>query len=106
WNSELNTAQFCFGFAVGYDALGSFLSPHDRAAIAAAVSRLGILPILKDWLLPDERVHALDSMGHNWWSVCVAQAGLAALAVMDQEPQAKSWAEEAARGLEQWFAYK
>lgn len=106
WNSELNTAQFCFGFAVGYDALGSFLSPHDRAAIAAAVTRLGILPILKDWLLPDERVHALDSMGHNWWSVCVAQAGLAALAVMDQEPQAKSWAEEAARGLEQWFAYK
>lgn len=106
WHSELNTARFCFGFALGYDAIYDTLSADERAEIVGAVTRLGILPILDDWLLPERRVHALDSMGHNWWSVCVSQAGLAALAVMDEEPRAKAWAESAVHGLEEWFAYK
>jgi hypothetical protein len=106
WRSELNTARFCFGFAVGYDVIYDFLSPDDRAAIAAAVVRLGILPTLEDWVLPATRIHALDSMGHNWWSVCVAEAGLAALALLGDEPRAEEWVDAVCRGFEEWFAYK
>ena len=24
---------------------------------------------------PDTRIHCLDTMGHNWWSVCVCGLG-------------------------------
>jgi len=106
WHSELNTARFCFGFAVGYDCIHDVLTADLRAEIAGAVTRLGILPTLDDWVLPEKRVHALDSMGHNWWSVCVAQAGLAALAVLGEEPRAEGWVEAAADALDLWFDYR
>ena len=91
WHSELNTARFCYGYAVGYDSIYDFLSEDERKTVAGAMVRLGILPTLDDWILGEKRIHALDSMGHNWWSVCVSMAGLAALSVLDDEPQAGQW---------------
>lgn len=106
WHSELNTARFCYGYGVGYDAIHDFLSPADRKAIAGSLVRLGILPTLDDWILPEKRIHALDSMGHNWWSVCVAMAGVAALALLGDEPRAPEWVDRVARGLDLWFEYR
>ncbi len=106
WNSELTTGAFCFGAAVGYDALYDFLPVGERRQIAEAISRLGILPTLDDWVLPERRIHALDSMGHNWWSVCVSLAGVAALALVDDDPRAPEWVERVAHGLELWFGYQ
>ena len=37
WHSELNTARFCFGFAVGYDSIHDYLSESDRKTIVDAV---------------------------------------------------------------------
>lgn len=105
WRSELNTARFCYGFAAGYDALHEFLSPSDRAAIRDAIVQLGILPTLDDWVLPARRIHALDSMGHNWWSVCVSMAGVAALSILGDEPRAADWVDRVSRGLALWFSY-
>ena len=34
WHSELNTARFCFGYAVGYDSIYDCLSQAERASIA------------------------------------------------------------------------
>jgi len=106
WHSELQTANFCHGYAVGYDCIHDFLSSEDRKAIVDAVIRLGVLPTLKDWILPEDRIHALDSMGHNWWSVCVSGAGTAALSLVGDEPSAEEWAERAGRGLALWFSYR
>jgi hypothetical protein len=106
WRSELNTARFCFGFGAGYDALHSYLSASDRQTIAAGMSRLGILNTLDDWILPEKRIHALDSMGHNWWSVCVAMAGVAALALLGDDERAPDWLDRIQRGFERWFAYQ
>jgi len=106
WHSELNTARFCFGFATGYDAIHDTLAPEARAEIADGLIRLGILPTLEDWILPERRVHALDSMGHNWWSVCVAQAGLAALALVGEDPRAEGWVRDVSDGLDLWFHYR
>jgi len=86
WHSELNTARFCYGYALGYDSIYDFLSEHERKTIAGSMVRLGIKPTLDDWILGEKRIHALDSMGHNWWSVCVSMAGLAALSVLDDVP--------------------
>lgn len=106
WHSELNTARFCFGYAVGYDCLRDYLSATERASVAQAMIRLGILPTLNDWLLPGERIHALDSMGHNWWSVCVSMAGLAALSLLGDEPQAEQWVQEVSESFPEWFAFR
>ena len=105
WHSELNTARFCYGFATGYDALRDYLSAADRSAIREGMIGRGILPTLDDWVLPEKRIHALDSMGHNWWSVCVSMAGLAALAMVHDEPRAADWVDRVSRGLALWFMY-
>ncbi len=105
WNSELNTARFCYGYAVGYDCIYDFLSAGDRKTIAESMVRLGILPTLNDWVLPDKRIHALDSMGHNWWSVCVSMAGLAALSLVGDEPQAAEWVRQVSDSFPEWFYY-
>ena len=105
WHSELDTAGFGFGYATGYDALHGVLSDADRKTIAEAMVRLAVLPILNDWVLPGMRIHALDSMGHNWWGVCVAGAGVCALALLGDEPRAQSWIDAMDDGFEQWFNY-
>jgi hypothetical protein len=105
WHSELNTARFCYAYAMGHDCIYDFLSHEDRRAIAQSMINLGILPSLNDWILPDERIHALDSMGHNWWSVCVSMAGLAALSLLGDEPQAQEWAERVSDSFPEWFHY-
>lgn len=61
--------------------------------MAEAMARLGILPTLNDWVLPERRIHALDSMGHNWWSVCVSLAGVAAMSLLGDDERAPEWVE-------------
>ena len=106
WHSELNTAHFCFGYALGYDSIYDTLSENDRRTIARGMVRLGILPILNDWVLAEKRIHALDSMGHNWWSVCVATAGVASLSLIGDEPQAAEWVTTINRAFPEWFYYR
>ena len=106
WHSELNTARFCYGYAVGYDSIYDFLSEDEKKTVAEAMVRLGILPTLDDWVLGEKRIHALDSMGHNWWSVCVSMAGLAALSLAGDQPQAETWANRVSDVFPEWFYYQ
>jgi hypothetical protein len=105
WHSELDTGQFCFGFANGYDTLYPYLSKPQRAQVRSDLFRLGISPTLNDWILPGKRFHSLDSMGHNWWGVCVANAGVAALALLDDDHRAEQWVEQLDAGFVEWFTY-
>jgi len=106
WYSELDTAKFGFGYATGYDALRDVLSDADRKRIAEVMVNMAILPILDDWVLPGTRIHSLDSMGHNWWGVCVSGAGLCALALLGDEPRAQGWIDAMDAGFKQWFDYQ
>ena len=105
WYSELDTAKFAFGYAAGYDALHDLLSEADRKKIADVMVGMAVLPILNDWVLPGTRIHSLDSMGHNWWSVCVSGAGLCALALLDDDARAQGWIDAIDAGFKQWFDY-
>jgi oligo-alginate lyase len=105
WHSELDTAKFSFGYATGYDALHEFLSDADRKTISDVMIRLAVLPILNDWVLPETRIHSFDSMGHNWWGVCVSGAGLCALALLEDDSRAQGWVDAIDAGFEQWFNY-
>lgn len=105
WHSELDTTKFSLGYAAGYDALHRVLSDADRKTIAEGMVRLAVLPTLNDWLLAGTRVHAFDSMGHNWWGVCVAGGGLCALALLGDDERAQGWIDVVDAGYVQWFQY-
>jgi oligo-alginate lyase len=106
WHSELDTTTFSFGYACGYDALRGWLTEADRKTIAEGLVRLGVIPTLEDWILPGARVHSLDSMGHNWWGVCVTGAGLSALALLGDDERAQGWIDAVDAGFTQWFTYQ
>jgi hypothetical protein len=106
WNSELATAKLGSGYAAGYDALRGSLSDVERKTTADVMVRLAILPTLKDWVLPGNRIHSLDSMGHNWWGVCVSGAGLCALALLGDDPRVQGWIDAIDAGFKQWFDYQ
>jgi hypothetical protein len=106
WHSELDTSNFGFGYAVGYDALHDTLSIDDRKRIANAIVSKAVLPILDDWILPGKRIQSFESMGHNWWGVCVSGGGLCALALLGDDPRAQTWIDAVDAGYIQWFSYQ
>lgn len=91
WHSELSTTRILYGFAFAYDCMYDGFTDEERKTIREAMIRLGIRPLLSDWVLPGERIHALDSMGHNWWAVCIALAGVGILSILDEEPWTEDW---------------
>lgn len=105
WDGGLGGAHHCFDVALGLDSIYDFLSPEERKTISSALVEFGIKPMLDEWLLGETRIHALDTMGHNWWSACVFLPGVAALAVADEEPRARQWLDDIARDSVQWFTY-
>lgn len=106
WHSELDTELFSFGYSAGYDALHDFLSTEEKKTIADGMVKLAVLPILDDWVLPGPRIHSFDSMGHNWWGVCVAGGGLCALALLGDDLRTQAWIDAVDAGFEQWFSYR
>lgn len=102
---ELITAHFCIGMAVGYAFFADKLTENERKEIVDSTYKLGILGELEDWLLPGTKIHSLDTMGHNWWSVCVSSAALAALVMQDEIPNGKELVKLSAEGLKEWFNY-
>jgi hypothetical protein len=105
WNSDLQTGKKCRIVAIGYDAIYDYLSKEDRKTIVDGVVRMGILPALNDWVLPGTRIHTLNSMGHNWWASCVDMAGLAALAVVNDDERAAGWIDAVSKGSEEWMSF-
>jgi hypothetical protein len=106
WHAGLGTGHSCFESAVAFDSIYDTLTPEERNTFAKRIVDQGILPVLNDWVLGGKRIHALDSMGHNWWSACVFGAGMAALAVMDEEPRAKDWLRRICDGSVEWLDFR
>lgn len=71
WRSDLSLAHKAYLSAIAYDAVYNDLSAAERKKIAKELYRLGVEPLLGDWLLEPTRIHSLNSMGHNWWTSCV-----------------------------------
>jgi hypothetical protein len=105
WHSALETAAGVVACALGCEALEGFLSAADSAKISDGMLNKGILPLLEDWVLPEQRIHALDSMGHNWWSVCISGAGIGVLALLGEDARAVRWLENVDTALNEFFDY-
>lgn len=105
WQAELTTTGILFGYALGYDFCYDALTPAERETIEQAMIDKGIRPLLEDWVLPGTRVHALDSMGHNWWAVCIGFAGIGLLAIRERVPEAADWMERILAALRAFCGY-
>jgi len=109
FRGDLLTGYSCELMAYGFALFGDMLSLEDKNKIVKATYEKGIRPMLEDWLLPGTRRNIFDTMGHNWWPVCVSQAALAALVMKDETdiiPDGEELCKAACKGLEQWFAYQ
>src|SRR5690606_30688212 len=79
-----------------------FASPlHERKdAMRNFLENKCLKPILGDWVDDATRIHSLDTMGHNWWSVIVAGAGVIAAILGDE-----ATASQLAGRIREWSAY-
>lgn len=100
WNADLWTADIGMALAITlHHAVESF-DDQTAGALRAFVLERCLRPILADWLDPQTRLHSLDSMGHNWWSVVVGGAGVMA-AVLDRPAELQV----ITAGLREWFRF-
>ncbi|GGO03742.1 heparinase II/III domain-containing protein [Saccharibacillus kuerlensis] len=104
-NSDLWTADIGVYLAAAYDAVRTSCSEEERAAIEDMLYRKAYLPLYEDWLHPLKKIHALDTMGHNWWIVCVSAAGLLLLTLGDRVPHAEAAMHTITESIREWFAY-
>ena len=88
WHSDLCSTATTLALGRIYDIIYNYLTPAERDELAAGIWEKGVRPALGDWALPETRIHAVDSMGHNWWAVCIAEAATALLAVREHLPEA------------------
>lgn len=105
WTGGLKTSHTSFFLSLGFDAAYGYLSKEDKMKIAEGIVRLGIKPQMANWLSPETSFHTFDTMGHNWWSACVYMAGLSAIAVRNEIPEAQTWISEIAGTAAEWIGY-
>gem|GEM_PF-1706215 len=93
WAATLETAAMTKGIAIAYDWLYDWLSEADRETIREGLVRVGVKPLIHDWCDPDTywRIPAHQQPFGNWWGVCNGCAGIGALAVLGEEPEAHKW---------------
>ncbi len=103
---ELITGHFLTGMSYGWAAFSELFSAEERKYIAERIYTLGIRAQFDDWLIPETKIHCFDTMGHNWWPVCVSSGALAAITMSDCIPDGKELADKASEGIRAWFAYQ
>ena len=106
WHSDLQTTIMLHSMATIYDQFYYEFTDEERGIIRDAMIHKGILPLLDDWVRAGTRIHALDSMGHNWWAVCIANAIIGLCAVYDEMDGSIPLIEEAMGALRAFLEYK
>lgn len=105
-NSELGSSAKTKYMALGYALFESLLSEEDKKFIIESIYKKGIMTIYEDWILPEKRLHSIDTMGHNWWIACVSAGVLAVSILKDLIPQGDMLLEKGVKCCEAWFKYK
>ena len=104
--TALETGDRCAEMSFLLSAFGNDLSEEEQKSFAEATYRLGIVPILEDWARPNRKIHALDTMGHNFWITTISNCALATITVKDYIPDAELCLNEALKAIKAWFGYK
>jgi hypothetical protein len=105
WNSDLGMGTSAYTYGLTFDAIYDALTPAERDHLAKALVKGAIKPILDDWVDGAERIHSLDTMGHNWFAHIVFGTGVAAIAIKTEEPRTDAWLQRIDEAAEEWANY-
>lgn len=104
--TSLETGSGCIIMAYGISLFGDLLEEDERNYFIEQTYKKGIRAILEDWVLPGHKIHALDTMGHNFWITITSACGLAAIVMKDFIPDGEKNVNDTIRAIKAWFEYK
>jgi len=105
WHAGLNSGKSSRSFGIAYDTIYDMLTPAERKSLSHNLAENGVRIVLDDWVLGGKRIHALDTMGHNWWPTAVFGAGIGAMAIIDDHPEAGYWVQRVRGACDEWVRY-
>lgn len=108
WHAALETAMTTYGMALGYDWIYDALSESERAAVRQAILDKGLKPLVFAWVNPEScgRIPRHQVPGGNWAMVCAGSAGVAALALLHEHPDAPFWVRQVRDRVRWWLHYE
>ena len=104
--SDLISCRRAANISYGYEIFKDRFTEEEKAYYVKNNLEKGIKLVFEDWVLHDTRIHALDTMGHNFWVYLIANGGISALMMADAMPEIAEYANLAAKSLEAWFNYE
>jgi hypothetical protein len=105
WHSALETAMMTTAVATGYDLLYERLTDAQRAAVQRSLVEKGIRPLVEDWADPvgASRLPRHQLPTGNWVMVCSSSAGVGALALLGEHPDAPRWTRLVRNRVRAWL---
>lgn len=105
WNSALETAMTTEAVAISYDLLHDHLTEEQRRFVRDALVEKGIRPLIHDWVDPvgASQIPRHQLPNSNWVMVCTGSAGLGALAILGEHPDAERWVRQVRDRTRAWF---
>lgn len=103
--SDLWTADIGLNLTIALELIHDEVSEENRIRWSDALFLKAFTPIYAEWLHPVKKLHSLDTMGHNWWSVCVCAAGFILLSLGRERSDYESYLHTIVEGMMEWFAY-
>ncbi|MBI2906853.1 MAG: heparinase II/III family protein [Chloroflexi bacterium] len=100
--ADLSTGDISFGMALGYDWLYETLTGEQRAEVRDAIISKGLRAYLRG--IADPRKHFWVNAYHNWNAVVNGSIGVAALALVGEEPAAEEALAQARGNIGRFFA--
>ncbi len=106
WDTDLLTGDVSATISCAYYLSKDMFTEEEGRFIEESICNKGIMSLYNEWLNPLTRRHSLTTMGHNWWSVCVAGAGIAVLLAGDSLQNRDKILTDIVDGLKKWLVFK
>ncbi len=105
WRATLETAMMTEAVAVGYDLLYPHLTESQRQTVRQALADKGVRSLVREWADPlgSSQLPRHQVPTGNWVMVCSASAGLGALAILGEHPEAPQWARLVRNRVRAWL---
>jgi hypothetical protein len=106
WNSDLGMGFSGETFGLIYDSIRESLTPTERRELTSAYIKKLVTPVFNDWIDGRQRIHTLDTMGHNWWAHIVFGTGVGLVAISRDDPRATAYLDRLETAGVEWWHYK
>ncbi|MDC7676275.1 heparinase II/III domain-containing protein [Asticcacaulis machinosus] len=106
WNSDLGMGFSGEMFGLIYDSIRGSLSPAERRELTSGYIQKLVTPVFNDWIDGRQRIHTLDTMGHNWWAHIVFGTGVGLVAISRDDPRAAAYLDRLETAGSEWWSYK